>query len=89
MAARSPVFTQVHSALSGLTTLRAHRCQTYFQKDFDNYQDVHSSAWFLYMASGRWFGVFADFMVVTYIACVTYVCVALRESIEYIKEYLK
>lgn len=79
--AKSPVFTQIYSAVIGLTTLRAHRCQSFFQRDFDRYQDVHSSAWFFFMASSRWLGVYMDCIVVTYVASITYACVLFGESI--------
>jgi len=81
LTAKSPVFTQLYSALIGLTTLRAHRCQLFFQKDFDHFQDVHSSSWFLFLASARLLGVSMDLIIVTYTAYVTYACVAFGESI--------
>ena len=78
--ARSPIFTQLYSSLTGLTTLRVDHCQNYFQKDFDQYQDVHSSAWFLFFSSARWLSVRMDMIIVIYTAGVTYACVAMRES---------
>ena len=79
-SAKSPVFTQLYSSLIGLTTLRAHGCQGYFQKDFDRYQDVHSSSWFLVVATARWLGFWLDMVFVTFVGSVTYSCVAFSES---------
>ena len=79
--AKSPIFTQLYSSIIGLTTLRAHHCQAYFQRDFDLYQDIHSSAWFLTFALARWLSVWMDLIVAVYVACITYACVALRDSI--------
>ncbi len=71
----------MYSSIIGLTTLRAHRCQAYFQSGFDHYQDNHSSAWFLTLALARWMSVWMDLLVAIYVACITYACVALRDSI--------
>ncbi|XP_057378654.1 ATP-binding cassette sub-family C member 4-like [Daphnia carinata] len=78
---RSPVFTHLSSSLVGLTTLRAHQCEGIFQKIFDECQDVHSSAWYMFLSTSRWFGIWLDWMCVIYIGCVTYACLGLRDSI--------
>jgi len=80
---RSRVFSRVFSFLAGLTTIRAHKCQSTFQRMFDQCQDVYNSACYISLAAIRWFGLWTDCVVVIYIGCVTYTCVALRESILY------
>ncbi|XP_046447926.1 ATP-binding cassette sub-family C member 4-like [Daphnia pulex] len=77
---RSPVFTHLSSSLVGLTTLRAHQCEVVFQQIFDECQDVHSSAWYMFLATTRWFGIWLDWICVTYVACVTYACLGLSTS---------
>jgi len=77
ITARSPVFTHLSSSLVGLTTLRAHQCEVVFQQIFDECQDVHSSAWYMFLATTRWFGIWLDWICVTYVACVTYACLGL------------
>ena len=77
--ARSPVFTHLSSSLVGLTTVRAHQSQVIFQRVFDEAQDVHSSAWYMFLATTRWFGIWLDWICVTYVACVTFTCVNLRD----------
>ena len=37
--------------------------------EFDYVQNIHSSAFFSYMATTRWFGVYLDWIVVIYLAC--------------------
>ena len=83
ITARSPVFTHLSTSLVGLTTVRAHKSEVVFQRVFDDYQDIHSSAWYMFLATSRWFGVWLDWMCVFYIGCVTYACVSLRESKDY------
>ncbi|KAG9508804.1 Multidrug resistance-associated protein 4, partial [Fragariocoptes setiger] len=70
---RSPVFTHLATSLNGLSTIRAFGVESTFEKKFDDLQDVHSSAWFLFIASSRWLGISLDWLSVGYIAVVTIV----------------
>ena len=79
-AARSPIFTHVSSSLSGLTTLRAHQCEPIFLEVFSQCQNVHSSAYYIYTATARWFGIQMEMVAFLYFACITYICTALQGS---------
>ncbi|XP_014258970.1 probable multidrug resistance-associated protein lethal(2)03659 isoform X2 [Cimex lectularius] len=68
---RSPVFTHVNSSMQGLTTIRAFGAQKILIKEFDYHQDLHSSAWYLFIASSRAFGFWLDFVCLIYISLVT------------------
>lgn len=78
--AKSPIFTHLSSSLVGLTTLRAHKGENIFQRIFDECQDVHSSAWCTFLGTSHWFGIWLDWIVVVYIACATFTCLALRDG---------
>lgn len=79
---RSPVFIHLSSSVIGLTTIRAHESQAIFQKVFDEAQDEHSSAWYMYLATSRWFGFYLDWICNAYLACVTLACMMLRDCRE-------
>ncbi|XP_048505778.1 probable multidrug resistance-associated protein lethal(2)03659 isoform X2 [Athalia rosae] len=68
---RSPVFGHLGATLHGLTTIRAFKAENILAKEFDNHQDVHSSAWFILIASSRAFGFYLDFTCVLYTGLVT------------------
>ncbi|XP_063224304.1 ATP-binding cassette sub-family C member 4-like [Bacillus rossius redtenbacheri] len=68
---RSPVFSHLNASLQGLSTIRAFGAQRILQEEFDNHQDLHSSAFFLFQASGRAFGLYLDVVCHLFIACVT------------------
>ncbi|GBP23004.1 Probable multidrug resistance-associated protein lethal(2)03659 [Eumeta japonica] len=68
---RSPVFSHLNASLQGITTIRAFGAQEALIREFDNHQDLHSSAWYLFIASSRAFGFWLDLVCVGYIAIVT------------------
>ena len=70
--AKSPVFSQLSTSLHGLTTIRAFSAQPLLREEFDRIQDLHSSAWFAFLSSTRWFAVWLDWLVVVFLACVVY-----------------
>lgn len=69
--ARSPVFYHINASINGLTTIRAFKAQAVLEKEFDNHQDLHSSAWFSFLSTSRAFGFWLDIVCVIYIAIVT------------------
>ncbi|XP_071455641.1 ATP-binding cassette sub-family C member 4-like [Hetaerina americana] len=69
--ARSPVFSHLNASLQGLTTIRAFGAQNILIKEFDNFQDIHSSAWFMFITTSRAFGLWLDLFCFVYISLVT------------------
>ncbi|XP_023226987.1 multidrug resistance-associated protein 4-like [Centruroides sculpturatus] len=55
---RSPVFSHLSVSLYGLTTIRAFNAESKFKSMFNNYQDKHTSTWFLYLALNRWLSIY-------------------------------
>ncbi|XP_028129811.2 probable multidrug resistance-associated protein lethal(2)03659 [Diabrotica virgifera virgifera] len=71
-ATRSPVFSHIHASLQGLTTVRAFGAQEILRNEFDKHQDLHSSAYYLFVCCNRAFGFWLDLICVGYIALVTF-----------------
>jgi ATP-binding cassette subfamily C (CFTR/MRP) protein 4 len=69
--ARSPVLSHLSTSLYGLTTIRSFGTQSNFIEKFDSLQDKHTSAYFLFLCSTRWFGVVLDNLCVVYIIALT------------------
>ncbi|XP_063223953.1 ATP-binding cassette sub-family C member 4-like isoform X2 [Bacillus rossius redtenbacheri] len=57
---RSPVFSHLSASINGLTTIRSCKAQDMVCKEFDDYQDRHTSAWNLFLNSNAAFGVWVD-----------------------------
>ncbi|XP_045472448.1 probable multidrug resistance-associated protein lethal(2)03659 [Harmonia axyridis] len=69
--ARSPIFSHLAASLQGLTTIRAFECQNKLIEEFDSHQDMHTSAYYLFLSCNRAFGLILDMNCIIYVAIVT------------------
>lgn len=67
---RSPIFSHLAATLNGLSTIRAFNAEEVLSEEFDNHQDLNSTAFFLFLAASRAFGFWLDFTLCVYIALV-------------------
>ncbi|KAH8324496.1 hypothetical protein KR074_008725 [Drosophila pseudoananassae] len=67
---RSPVYSHVNATLTGLTTIRAFGAQRVVEAEFDSYQDMHSSAFYMFMSTSGAFGYWLEILCVIYIAVI-------------------
>ncbi|XP_054470688.1 ATP-binding cassette sub-family C member 4-like [Anoplopoma fimbria] len=79
---RSPVFSHLSSSLQGLSTIRAFKVQQRFQQMFDEHQDLHSEAWYLFLTTSRWFAVRLDGICSIFVTITAFGCLYLREGLE-------
>lgn len=49
-------------------------------EEFDAYQDKHSEAWFLFLATSRWLAVRLDWLCAMFVSAVTICSVLAAES---------
>jgi ATP-binding cassette subfamily C (CFTR/MRP) protein 4 len=70
--ARSSVFTHISASIQGLSTIRALNAEKILIQEFDNHQDLHTSAFHLYISIFSTFGFWTDVMCVLYIGLVTF-----------------
>ncbi|XP_013098645.2 probable multidrug resistance-associated protein lethal(2)03659 isoform X1 [Stomoxys calcitrans] len=68
---RSPIYSHLGASLNGLSTIRAFGAQQVLIEEFDNYQDLHSSGYFMFLSTSRAFGYWLDCCCVLYIAIIT------------------
>ncbi|XP_053667782.1 probable multidrug resistance-associated protein lethal(2)03659 [Anopheles marshallii] len=67
---RSPVFTHTNATIDGLTTIRAFGAERFLEDTFHRYQDLNTSAAFLFGATTRAFAFWLDVICLLYIASV-------------------
>ncbi|PSN42283.1 Multidrug resistance-associated protein 4 [Blattella germanica] len=77
---KSPVFTHLNATLQGLTTIRAYGAQEILRKEFDKHQDLHSSAWYMFITTSQAFGFSLDIMCLIFITLVTFSFLVLEEA---------
>ncbi|XP_070068961.1 probable multidrug resistance-associated protein lethal(2)03659 isoform X2 [Drosophila takahashii] len=68
---RSPVYSHLAASLTGLPTIRAFGAHRFLEEQFDNFQDLHSSARYMSISTSKAFGYWMECLCVTYIAIVT------------------
>lgn len=68
---RSPIYSHLAASLTGLSTIRAFKAQEILIEEFDTHQDLHSSAFYLFLSASRAFGFWLDSFCVLYIAIIT------------------
>ncbi|XP_052903481.1 ATP-binding cassette sub-family C member 4-like [Anopheles moucheti] len=67
---RSPVFTHTNATIDGLATIRAFGAERFLEDTFHRYQDLNTSAAFLFGATTRGFAFWLDVICLLYIASV-------------------
>lgn len=70
--ARSPLFTHISVTLDGLSTIRSSHAENILTHEFDNYQDIHSACWFLFISTSSAFGMMLDVLCLIFISTVTF-----------------
>ncbi|VVC32376.1 ABC transporter type 1, transmembrane domain,ABC transporter-like,P-loop containing nucleoside triphosphate [Cinara cedri] len=69
---RSPIFAHMNASMQGLTTIRAYKAEKILSDEFDNYQDLHSSAWYLFISSNEAFGCWLDLVCLFYMSIIIF-----------------
>ncbi|KAH0807341.1 hypothetical protein GEV33_015450 [Tenebrio molitor] len=69
---KSSIYTHLGSSLQGLTTIRAFNAQELLQNQFDKHQDVHSAAYYMYLAIYNAFAFWTDFISTIYVGIVIF-----------------
>uniref|UniRef100_A0AAG5CR64 Uncharacterized protein n=1 Tax=Anopheles atroparvus TaxID=41427 RepID=A0AAG5CR64_ANOAO len=68
---RSPIFSHTNATLQGLSTIRAFGAQSALKREFNEFLDVNSSSWYMFISTSRAFALWLDLVCVLYIGIVT------------------
>ncbi|XP_017777137.1 PREDICTED: probable multidrug resistance-associated protein lethal(2)03659 [Nicrophorus vespilloides] len=78
---RSPIFSHITASMNGLSTIRAYGAEDTLIKEFDNFQDKHSSAWFIFIASQRAYGLWVDLICIIFITIIVLILIVMDEGV--------
>lgn len=79
-ASKAPIFSQLSSSLNGLSTIRCCNTQQKLIMEFDGLQDIHTSAWYCFIATSRTLGVYCDWIVFFYLSLCTFPFIILGQE---------
>ena len=74
------MFSHLSASLQGLHTIRAFGVQSKFIEEFDNHQDLHTEAWFLFLATSRWLAIRLDWLCAMFVTAVSFCSVLAADS---------
>ncbi|KAK0081216.1 hypothetical protein PV326_007800 [Microctonus aethiopoides] len=80
---RSPVYNHFCATLKGLATIRSFEAGEILTKEFDRHQDLHSSTWYIVIASSRALSFWLDSIFLIYIIAVIMSFLLLPEDSEF------
>lgn len=69
--ARSPIYAHTAKTLEGLATIRSYEQERIFLKIFEEMQDNHTAAWYMYISLYSWLAIVVDFFAVLLVASIT------------------
>uniref|UniRef100_A0A2S2PE27 Putative multidrug resistance-associated protein lethal n=1 Tax=Schizaphis graminum TaxID=13262 RepID=A0A2S2PE27_SCHGA len=69
---RSPVLGYMNASLQGLSTIRAFEAEEVLSLEFDDHQDLHSSAWYIFISSTEALGFALDIICLIYMSILTF-----------------
>ncbi|XP_015790855.1 multidrug resistance-associated protein 4 [Tetranychus urticae] len=78
---KSPVFSHLSTSVYGLSTIRAFRAQEKFKMIFDMYQDEHTSAYFTWLASTRFFVAAINGLLVIFTGLIVFTVLIALDSL--------
>jgi len=78
--ARSPLYSHISSTIQGLSTIRAYEEAKEFSDTLHYYLNEHTKAWYMYIATNRWFGLRIDLISAAFLVFVVFSAVPLADS---------
>ncbi|XP_065919849.1 ATP-binding cassette sub-family C member 4-like isoform X2 [Dysidea avara] len=80
--ARSPVYSHISATIQGLSTIRAYKEQVRFLNVHHFYQNEHTKAWFIKVATTRWFGMRLDMFGAVFLTFVAFTSIPLADVLD-------
>ncbi|KAL5284718.1 ABCC4.2 family protein [Megaselia abdita] len=69
---RSPIYSLTNQAFEGLSTVRSCEAENILEQDFHFYQNVNTSAWYMYLSTTRFLAFWVDVVCFLFVAAVVF-----------------
>ncbi|XP_014221737.1 probable multidrug resistance-associated protein lethal(2)03659 [Trichogramma pretiosum] len=79
---RSPVFTHLSATLNGISTIRAYQAQSILKLEFDKFQDVHTSSWYMFTATSMAYAFALDLFTFSFVTFITFSFLIFKEQFD-------
>ena len=79
---KSPIYSSFSATLSGLVPIRAYGRQQSSQRSFVAKLQTNAQSWYWWLIANRWFGFWLDALCFVVVGAVTFMAVALRETLD-------
>lgn len=77
---RAPMYTHLTQSIQGLAIIRTFNVEEKFKTDFDMYQNIHSSAFFMFLGAARTYGFWLDMLAVVYVGLVVFFLLIVKKG---------
>ena len=78
---RSPMSSHVNCTMSGIHTIRSLKAESFFFNTYCQHQDLHTTSWFLFQATARWFALRMELICSIFTAFVAFFAILGSDSV--------
>ena len=80
ISGKSPMFSHLSITLDGHTSIKGYKKERDFIEKYNKLQDVHTSAFYLFISTYRWMGMCVGFLSLGYLLIIIVAALLLQDQ---------